>query len=204
MPKAIILRLESYLSYLAQLKAAGKTNATSRELASLFGISSSRVRQDMVGLGIVGRPHAGYNIEELEDLIRRALDLDTLKRIALVGFGNLGKALANSDVWSHGGFSLQAIFDIDPKIVGTEVNGIKVRSMTELFGVIKRESIRAACITVPGSSAQQVADLLITAGVKGIWNFAPTELNIPEGVTVENQRLEQGLMTLSYRLKESS
>lgn len=204
MPKAIILRLESYLSYLDELKALGKTTATSQELANLFGISSSRVRQDMVGLGIVGRPHSGYNITDLQALIRDALDLNARKRTALVGFGNLGRALALSDIWAPGGFDLQAIFDIDPKVIGTDVNGIKVRSMTELFGVIKSESIDAACITVPGSAAQQVVDMLVTAGIKGIWNFAPIELTVPDSVTVENQRLEQGLMTLSYKLKEVS
>lgn len=204
MPKAIILRLESYLSYLSELKAHGKKTATSQELANLFGISSSRVRQDMVGLGIVGKPHSGYDIDCLQDLIREALDLNTPKNAAVVGFGNLGRALALSDIWTPGGFELKAVFDIDPEIIGTDVNGIKVRSMTELFGVIRSESIQAACITVPGSAAQSVADLLITAGVKGIWNFAPTELVVPENIAVQKQRLEQGLMTLSYKLKEVS
>jgi redox-sensing transcriptional repressor len=204
MPKAIILRLESYLSYLAELKALGKTTATSQELANLFGISSSRVRQDMVGLGIVGRPHSGYNIVDLQALIREALDLNARKRMALIGFGNLGRALALSDIWTHGGFDLKAIFDVDTKIIGTDVNGVKVRSMTELFGVIKSEAIEAACITVPAPAAQQVVDMLATAGIKGIWNFSPIELNVPSSITVENQRLEQGLMTLSFKLKEAS
>ena len=203
MPRAIILRLESYLTYLNQLRALGKKTATSQELANLFGISSSRVRQDLVALGIVGKPHSGYNIDDLEKLIRSALDLNLPKRIALIGFGNLGRALAHSDVWSHGGFELRAIFDVETALIGTDVNGLKVRSMTELFGVIKSENIETACITVPGSAAQQITDLLITAGIKGIWNFAPTELSVPAGVTVENQRLEQGLMTLSFRLKET-
>lgn len=204
MPKAIILRLESYLTYLKQLRAMGKKTATSQELANLFGISSSRVRQDLVALGIVGKPHSGYNLDDLEKLIRSALDLNQPKRIALIGFGNLGKALAHSDVWAHGGFELRAIFDVETSLIGTDVNGLKVRSMTELFGVIKSENIETACIAIPGSAAQQITDLLVTAGIKGIWNFAPTELSVPAGVTIENQRLEQGLMTLSFRLKETN
>lgn len=200
MPKAIILRLESYLTYLGQLRSAGKTNATSEELAKLFGISSSRVRQDLVALGAVGKPRAGYHIDDLEKMIVEALDVDNLKRIALVGFGNLGRALSGSEVWEQGGFELRAIFDKDPSVIGADVNGIRVRNVTELFGVIKSEQIQAAAICVPVSIAQSVADMLVTAGIKGIWNFAPIEIDVPAGVVVEHQRLEQGLMTLSYRM----
>lgn len=201
MPKAIILRLESYLTYLGQLRGEGKINATSEELARLFGISSSRVRQDLVALGAVGKPRSGYDIADLERTIIDELGVDDLKGIALVGFGNLGQALAGSEVWRQGGFELRAIFDNDPELVGAEVHGLRVRSMTELFGVIRSEGIEAACIAVPGSAAQEVAELLVTAGVRAIWNFAPIEIEAGEGVIVENQRLEQGLMTLSYRMK---
>ena len=201
MPKAVVFRLESYLSYLGQLRNAGKITATSEELAKLFGISSSRVRQDLLALGAIGKPRSGYNISELEHMITKSLDVHNIKRIALIGFGNLGRALAGSEVWTEGGFDLRAIFDNNQSVIGTEIHGMKVRSITELFGVIKSEGIDTACITVPAVAAQGVADLLITAGVRGIWNFAPIEIKVPEGVKVENQHLAQGLMTLSYRLK---
>ncbi len=201
MPKAYIIRLENYLTYLGQIKAEGKFTATSDDLAKLFGISSSRVRQDIVALGAVGKPKSGYIIADLEDRIRTALDVDNIKYIALIGYGNLGRALARSDLWRQGGFELKSIFDNDPSIIGTEELGIRIRSMTEIFGVIKSEGINAACIAVPSQSAQQVADILVNAGIKGIWNFAPIELKVPDGVIVENQRLEQGLMTLSFRMK---
>ena len=201
MPKAIILRLESYLTYLGQLRREGRTSATSEDLARLFGISGSRVRQDLIALGAVGKPKTGYDIAELERLLASALDIRNGKPIALVGFGNLGRALAGSEVWEQGGFRLRAIFDNDPRIIGAEFQGLRVRSMTELFGVVKSEQIEAVCLTVPGAAAQQVADLVAAAGVRAIWNFAPVELKVPEGIIVENQRLEQGLMTLSYRMK---
>lgn len=201
MPKAVILRFESYLTYLGQLKSEGKKTATSEELARLFGISSSRVRQDLVALGAVGRPRSGYDIEALERTIIAALDVDNVKKIALVGFGNLGRALAGSEVWSQGGFQLKAIFDVNTEVIGTEAHGVKVRNITELFGVIKSEQIDAACITVPASAAQGVANLLVTAGVKGIWNFSPIEIDVPSDLLVENMRLEQGLMTLSFRMR---
>jgi redox-sensing transcriptional repressor len=200
-PKAIIIRLESYLTYLGQLSGQGMKTATSEDLAKLFGISSSRVRQDLLALGATGKPRSGYEIAELQRQIIESLDVHHVKRIALVGFGNLGRALAGSEVWRQGGFELKAIFDNAQSVVGTETQGMKIRSITELFGVIKREGIEAACVAVPASAAQEVADLLVTAGVRGIWNFSQTELRVPAGVVVENQRLEQGLMTLSYRMK---
>lgn len=202
MPKAIIVRLESYLTYLTQLRRHGKANATSEELARLFGISSSRVRQDLVALGAVGKPHSGYDIATLESMIVDALDVDNAKRIALIGCGNLGRALAGSDVWSHGGFELRALFDNNPKVIGTEIAGIRVRAITELFGVIKSERIECACLTVPSSVAQRMADMVVAAGARAIWNFSLTEISVPENIVVENQRLEQGLMTLSYRMKK--
>lgn len=201
MPKAIIFRLESYLTYLSQLRRHGKTHATSDELARLFGISSSRVRQDLVALGAVGKPHSGYDIAALETMIIDALDVDNVKRIALIGCGNLGRALAGSDVWSHGGFELRALFDNNPRIIGTEIAGVRVRAITELFGVIRSEGIDSACLTVPSSEAQRAADMVVAAGVRAIWNFSLTEIAVPDDVIVENQRLEQGLMTLSYRMK---
>ncbi len=201
MPKAVVLRFESYLTYLSQLKSQGKATATSSDLAKLFGISSSRVRQDLDALGLTGKPRSGYSIDELESAIRRALDVGNIKHIALVGYGNLGRALAGSDVWEQGGFELRAIFDNDPKVIGIEANGLRVRNITEVFGVIRSEGIEAACLTVPASAAQNVSELLVKAGVRAIWNFAPVEIEVPEGVVVEHQRLEQGLMTLSFRMK---
>ncbi len=201
MPKAIILRLESYLTYLRQLRNEGKATATSEDLAKLFGISSSRVRQDLIALSAVGKPRSGYDIAELEAAIIEELDVSNRKPIALVGFGNLGRALAGSDIWERGGFALRALFDKAPEVIGSEIAGLKVRAMTELFGVIRSEAIEAAVLTVPAAAAQQVAELLIQAGVRAIWNFAPVELSVPSGVIVENQHLVQGLMTLSYRMK---
>ena len=201
MAKAIILRLESYLTYLNQLHDEGNSTTTSQELAKLFGISSSRVRQDLVALGTIGKPRSGYDINALKAMINEALDVDTPKKICLIGCGNLGRALAGSDLWKSGGFELRAIFDKDPKVIETEVGDLKVRNITELFGAIKSEEIQSACLTVPAASAQQVADLLVAAGIQGIWNFSTIEIYAPVDVVVENQRLEQGLMTLSYRMK---
>lgn len=201
MNRAVILRLETYLMHLQELKAYGRATVTSAELASVTDISSSRVRQDLISLQGIGKPRSGYSINELELLLYSALDLLNEKAMALVGYGNLGRALAHSGIWEHAGFSLKAIFDNDRSIVGADAQGLTVRHLSELPGVVKSEKIVSACLTVPASAAQSVANLLISAGVKGIWNFAPTEVKAPAGVVIENQKLEQGLMTLSYMLK---
>ncbi len=201
MPKATILRLETYLIYIEQLEKQGKKNARSDELARMFEISSSRVRQDLIALGVTGKPRSGYDIKTLRQAIIEALDVQNIKRIALVGCGNLGRALAESDVWQRGGFELKAVFDNDPKVISSQVAEMTVRSITELFGVIKSEDIETACIATPAGAAQDAADMLIAAKIKAIWNFAPVEIATPPDVIVENQHLEHGLMTISYKLQ---
>jgi redox-sensing transcriptional repressor len=201
MQRAALFRLESYLTWIQELKLTGRTTVTSEELATVVGISDSRVRQDLIQLHIAGKPRSGYNVSELEILIYSALDLLSEKGMALVGFGNLGRALVHSALWEHAGFLLKAIFDNDQSITGTPIDGLTVHHIRELPGVVKSESIVCACLTVPADAAQSVTDLLVSAGIRGIWNFTPTKLQTPQSIIVENQRLEQGLMTLSYLLK---
>ena len=203
MQRARIFRLESYLDHLTELKTAGRNTVTSEELASRVGISSSRVRQDLIYLQVEGKPRAGYEIDELEMLLYSELDLLREKGMILIGCGNLGRALIHSGIWEHSGFQLKALFDSQANVVGKIVNDLTIRHVRELHAVIRSESIVAACLTVPAVAAQDVANMLVGAGVKGIWNFAPVTLRTPAGVIVENQRLEQGLMTLSFAMKEA-
>jgi len=204
MQRAQVIRLENYLMRLWELKASGRTTATSDELAEVVGVSGSRVRQDMMALHIVGKPRSGYGIGELERHIHEALDLYNTKSMALVGCGNLGRALINSGIWKHAGFTLNAIFDNSPEIIGTQIGKLTVMSVNELARTIKRRSITAGCITVPTPAAQPVADILVEAGVRGIWNFASTDLRVPPEVVLENQHLEHGLMMLSFMLKRQA
>ncbi|HEY3284263.1 MAG TPA: redox-sensing transcriptional repressor Rex [Armatimonadota bacterium] len=204
MQRAAIFRLESYLMHLTEVKAARRSTVTSEELASVVGVSSSRVRQDLIRLQIVGKPRSGYDVCELEMLIYSALGLLTAKGLALVGYGNLGRALVHSGIWDHAGFALKAIFDTDRAVVGQVVGELTVRHIAELHGVVKTEGVVSACLTVPGEAAQAVANLLVGAGIQGIWNFAPVDLQVPPHIVVENQRLEQGLMTLSHLLLTAS
>lgn len=201
MQRARIFRLESYLDHLTALKRAGRTTVTSEELAGPVGISSSRVRQDLLYLQVEGKPRSGYDIGEVELLVYSELDLLREKDLVLVGCGNLGRALIYSGIWEHSGFQLRGIFDNQTNVIGSILNGFLVRHTSELAGFVRNREIAAACITVPAPAAQAVADVLVNAGIRGIWNFAPTTLVVPDNVIIENQRLEQGLMTLSYAMK---
>jgi redox-sensing transcriptional repressor len=199
--RASVLRLELYLEVLEQFQKEGRAFATSADLGLAVGMTDVKVRQDLLHLGADGRPKVGYDVPHLTALVRNVFGLDAEKKACLIGFGNLGRALAGSNIWTKAGFKLAAIFDRDPDVIGTEVGDLRVRNTTELFGVVKSEGIEAGIITVPAEAAQEVAYLLGNAGVKAIWNFAPIRVLTPETVVVENQSLAWGLITLSYRLK---
>lgn len=199
--RASVLRMELYLEVLEQLQAEGQRHVTSSEVGEAIGVSPEKVRQDLFCLGSEGRPKVGYEIDQLAGLIRSVFDLDTPKKACIVGLGNLGRALAGSTIWTKAGFSLAAIFDRDASVVGTEAAGIRVRSIAEIFGVVKAEGIVAGVIAVPASAAQETADLMVNAGIRAIWNFAPVKLHVPEGVSVESQSLAWGLITLSHTMK---
>jgi redox-sensing transcriptional repressor len=201
MLRATILRLQAYLDYITAIRVSGRTTITSEELATVVGLSSSRVRQDLIQIQVVGRPRSGYDIAEIEVLLSAELDVLSAKGMALVGFGNLGRALAQSGIWEHAGFALRAIFDNDPERVGQEAAGLTVRHIRELPGVVRSDKIVSACITVPASAAHAIANLLVGAGIRGIWNFAPVSLRVPRDVIVENQHMERGLMTLSCLMR---
>jgi len=193
--------MELYLDMLQQLQSEGRAHVTSSEIGAVTGVSPEKVRQDLFRLGSEGKPKVGYEVAQLTALIRSAFDLDSPKKACIVGLGNLGRALAASAIWSGAGFTLAAAFDRDPSVIGTEVAGIRVRSVAEIFGVVKAEGIVVGVIAVPAAAAQETADLMVNAGIQAIWNFAPVKLRTPEHVVVENQSLAWGLITLSHAMK---
>lgn len=202
--RASVVRMELYLEVLEQLQREGQKNVTSTEIGKMLGIPSVNVRQDLFGWGSVGRPKVGYDVKHLLSLIRRLFDLDREKPACIVGFGNLGRALAGSNIWTKAGYKLAAAFDNNPDVIGTGFGDLRVRSIAEIFGVLKTEGIEMAVIAVPAAAAQETADMLVSAGVKAIWNFAPAKLQAPSNVVVENQSLAWGLITLSHRTKSVS
>lgn len=196
-----LLRLELYLELLEQLRSEGRQYVTSKEIGETLGLDAVKVRQDLFGLASAGRPKIGYEVEHLIRVLRDLFDLDREKPACIVGFGNLGRALFGSDMWAKTGYRIAALFDNDPAVIGTEYSGLKVRSIAELFGVVRTEGIEMAVMTVPAHAAQETADLLVAAGIRAIWNFAPARIVTPESVVVENQSLVWGLVSLSQRTK---
>jgi redox-sensing transcriptional repressor len=198
--KAVINRLPRYYRYLGDLLEKDVVRISSKELSEKMKVTASQIRQDLNNFGGFGQQGYGYNVEYLHSEIGKILGLDTRYNMIIIGAGNLGQALANYADFERRGFMVTGLFDISPKLIGTQVRGITVRSSEELEEFIKADKVDIAAITVPKAIAPGIASDLAKWGVKGIWNFAPTDLNLPKDVTVENVHLAESLMKLSYRL----
>ena len=203
-PKAVIARLPRYYRYLEELMSEGVERISSGELSERMHVTASQIRQDLNHFGGFGQQGYGYRVESLHDEIRAILGLDEIKHIILVGAGHLGTALANYTNYRRRGFCIEAVFDQDPEKIGKEIYGIKIRPMEELVPYVRENRVDIATIAIPKESAKVVAVELANAGIRAIWNFAHTELPVPESVAVENVHLSESLMHLSYKVKSMS
>ena len=202
--QAVIQRLPRYYRYLEELMEQGLERISSNELSKRMKLTASQIRQDLNNFGGFGQQGYGYRIQKLHDEIARILSLDEEHSMILIGAGHLGQALANYSNFQKRGFFLRAVFDVKPELIGTEVAGLKVLPMEELERVIDESGPRLAALCVPKDAALPVAERLVSLGIKGIWNFAPVDLELPEQVVVENVHLSESLMRLSYRMRELS
>lgn len=200
--QATIARLPLYFRTLKLVQDEEFTIISSDELGRRLGITPEQIRKDLATFGQFGRKGIGYDVHELKDQISKILGLQNCWKLAIVGVGHLGGALANYVNFSSLGFSVVALFDSNPKVVGTEVNGIKVNNISRIKSVIASKKVDIGIITVPAEEAQKVANLLVAAGVKGIWNFAPTRLTVPPTVPLVNEDLSIGLSALSYHMSQ--
>lgn len=200
--KAVINRLPRYYRYLGDLLEKDVVRISSKELSERMKVTASQIRQDLNNFGGFGQQGYGYNVEYLHSEIGKILGLDRKYHMIIIGAGNLGQALANYADFNKKGFFVKAIFDINPNLIGSQIRGIEVKSMDELEDYLISNKVDIAAITVPKTKAPGIASDLARLGVKGIWNFAPTDLNLPKDVTVENVHLIDSLMKLSYRLSE--
>lgn len=202
---AVIKRLPRYHRYLGDLLADGRLRISSAELSKLMKVTASQIRQDLNCFGGFGQQGYGYNIKYLYGKISELLGVTEGYTAVICGAGNLGRALAATRMFERRGVNRVALFDVDENIVGTEIYGIKVYHIDELFDFCQREGVSIGVLTVPKAAALRVANTLVAAGVKGIWNFANTEIEIEsEGVTVENIHLGDSLMKLCYEMKSKS
>lgn len=201
-PPAVIKRLPRYHRYLGDLLQDGRMRISSAELSKLMNVTASQIRQDLNCFGGFGQQGYGYNIKYLYGKISELLGVTEGFTAVIVGAGNLGRALAATRMFGRRGVKRLALFDVNEEIIGTEIYGIKVYSIDDLFEFCKKESVAIGVLTVPKEAASSVAETLVRAGVLGIWNFANMELKVSDpAVIVENIHLGDSLMTLCYELK---
>jgi redox-sensing transcriptional repressor len=200
-PKATVGRLSLYLRQLERFVRDGTKVVSSRRLGNALGISDAQVRRDLGYFGPFGQSGIGYQVEALIQTIRRILGTDRGWPVALVGIGNLGRALVGYRGFRRQGFQIQAIFDADPSKIGKAIEGIQVYSVDCLSRRLAEQKIAMAIIAVPADAAQSVADQLVAAGVQGILNFAPVPLAIPNHVSLVSVDLAIQLEGLSFQVQ---
>lgn len=199
---AVVRRLPKYYRYLGDLIQDGITRISSKELGKLMGLTASQIRQDLNCFGGFGQQGYGYNVEELQKEIGRILGLNQSYNSVIVGAGNLGQAIANYEGFRREGFVLNAMFDVNPRLVGNTIRDIKIYDILDLGGYIKENAIQIGIICVPKEQSQSVADTMMDNGIKAIWNFAPADVQVRDNVVIENVAISESLYTLTYLMNE--
>jgi redox-sensing transcriptional repressor len=194
----VAARLSRYLQVLIQARKMGKETISSQELASWTHINSTQIRRDLSGFGKFGKRGVGYQVDSLVAEIRKILRTSGQHNIALFGAGNLGQAIASSDIFADHGFRIVAIFDSSPKLAGKEFGGVPVRPIDDLDSVVSKEEIVVGVLAVPAEAAQEVAEKLVEAGVKVIFNYSEQLLEMPPEVTVHTSSPAVDLLYALY------
>lgn len=200
--QAVITRLPRYFRYLGDLRKQGIERISSQELSKLMRVTASQIRQDFNHFGGFGQQGYGYNVEYLHVEIGKILGLDRQHNLILIGAGNLGQAIANYVNFEKRGFIITGIFDENPELIGKNVRGNEIMPMNKMADFLKENDVDIAVLTIPKSGAITVAKQLVDCGIRGIWNFAHVDLEVPENVLVENVHLSDSLMKLSYNISK--
>ena len=200
---AVIKRLPKYHRYLKELMRNDVDRISSKELGEKIGFTASQIRQDLNNFGDFGQQGYGYNVKELYKQISLILGLDKEYTGVIIGAGNLGQAIANYNRFSESGLSIECIFDANPKLIGMRIRNIEIKDIDTLAQYLQEKTVDIGIICVPRINAQKVTDMLVKGGVKGIWNFAPVDLVVPDEVKVENVHLSESLLTLVYLMKDN-
>jgi redox-sensing transcriptional repressor len=201
-PKAVVSRLSLYLRELQHLVRDGHETTSSNRLGRVLGFTDAQVRKDLAYFGHFGYPGIGYRCEELIQAIRGILGTNQLWTVALIGAGNLGRALLGYKGFIQQGFSFVAAFDVDSSKIGGTIEGVEVFHLDRLPEVVQKNKIKLALLAVPAPSAQGVADKLVEAGIEGVLNFAPMTISLPGHVrqvavdlAIELEQLAFGVMS---------
>ncbi len=194
----VAARLSRYLQVLTQARKMGKDTISSQELADYTHVNSTQIRRDLSGFGKFGKRGVGYNVDSLVSQIRQILHTAGQHNIALFGAGHLGIAIATSDIFADHGFKVVAVFDVDREKVGSRIGELTVRHNSELRSVVEEDEIVVAVLAVPGAAAQGIADELVGAGVKIVFNYSDALLQVPPEVTVHTSSPAVDLLYALY------
>lgn len=201
---AVIKRLPRYYRYLGDLIENDVARISSKELSRKMNITASQIRQDLNNFGCFGQQGYGYNVNLLHDEIKAILGLNKTYDLIIIGAGNIGQSLVNYMNFEKRGFNFKAIFDINPKLIGLAIRGIEIFDVDRLEDYVKNNHVDIAVLTLPKHNAPKVAEIVINAGIKGLWNFSHIDISTPDDVEIENVHLTDSLMTLSYKLNENT
>jgi len=185
-PDIVVSRLPSYLQTLNQMAKEGFYTVSSKMLADRVGVTAAQIRKDLSHFGGFGKQGTGYPIYHLIEELQKILNMDRVWKVAVVGAGDLGRALAHYQGFALRGIEIVLIFDIDPKIIGTQVGALTVLPVDQMASEIKKMGVKIAILTVPGDVAQPTAERLVEAGVEAILNYAPVTLILPESIHVQH------------------
>ena len=200
--KAVIKRLPRYRRYLGELKKRGVEKISSKDLSELIGYTASQIRQDLNNFGGFGQQGYGYSVENLYKEISNILGLNKEYKTVIVGYGRLGQAMASYIDKNEKQFRIAGIFDVSDKVVNEVFKNAQVYAFNDLKEFVADNDIEIAVITVPREKGQVVADTLVEAGIKGIWNFSSVDLELPDNVCVENVHMSDSLHALAYYMKD--
>lgn len=203
-PQPSVRRLPLYLSFLHGLDSEPGNMISSTRIADELGLTGIQVRKDLASTGVVGRPKIGYVVKDLIQHLETFLGWDNTKEALLVGAGHLGMALMGYRGFLRHGLRILAAFDADSDKVGMKVGSVEVFPLAKFENLARRLGVKIGIITVPGSVAQETADMMVNAGIQGIWNFSPTNIIIPSQVVIENVSLSSSLAVLYQKLTQKS
>lgn len=195
---AVVKRLPKYYRYLNMIASKGIIRVSSQELSNITGLTASQIRQDLNHFGGFGQQGYGYNVEELSGEIEKIIGINKNYNAIVIGIGNIGQAITQYSGFKDSSFKIIGIFDKAPKMVGKKVAGVEVRKADTLEDFLKKNDVNIAILAVPSKEAQDICDILVEHNVKGIWNFAPVDLKLPDDVILENVHLDESLYTLTF------
>lgn len=201
-PDGVVRRLPRYYRHLSDLNQMGISRVSSGDLSMRIGNTPSQVRQDFNCFGGFGQQGYGYDVKGLHGAIIDILGLDDQYNMIIVGAGHLGQGLANHTYFEKRGFKLVGIFDVRNSVVGKKIRNIEICHFDQLEQFVQNNRVDIAVLTIPKEQVHEVAETVVKLGIHGIWNFAPVELKVDDGVVVENIHLSDSLMVLGYRMKE--